>query len=78
MLRNKYYISQDTECPEANIWVQMKGTRCGNPLLEIYGNGENGPEMLVSFSFAEASRLQSVLGRFIQYSSDYWQKTEEG
>lgn len=77
-MTNRYYICKDPAFPESDLWIEMTGTSCGNPILKICGKNENGPVTILNLSLAEACRLESILSeKFIKFSSDYLQKSEE-
>jgi len=77
-MKNKYYICKDPNFPEADLWVEMTGTGCGNPALQIYGKNENGPVCVLNLSMAEAARLEKILSeKFLAFSANFLQKSEE-
>lgn len=76
-MRNRYYIAHDPNFPEGYLWAEMSGTSCGDPELRICGKSEDGAVTVLTLSLAEAFRLVKVLGKFIEYSGAYLQKTEE-
>ena len=77
-MTNRYYLTQDPAFPEGDLWVEMKGTRCGDPELMIRGRNQDGPVTVLKLTFAEACRLQTVLtDKFIKNSTAYFLKSEE-
>lgn len=76
-MKNRYYIAHDPNFPEGDLWVEMTGTSCGDPELQIRGKNEDGPVTVLNLSLAEACRLEKVLmDKFINYSGAYLQRSE--
>ena len=77
-MKNKYYICKDPNFPESDLWVEMTGTSCGNPALQIFGKNENGSVCILNLSMAEAARLSAILSeKFLTFSAAFLQKSEE-
>lgn len=75
-MRNKYFICHDPNFPEGDLWLEMKGTSCGNPVLEFWGKNEEGPVKVMNLSMAESCRLEKVLAKFNEFSSAFLQRSE--
>lgn len=75
-MRNKYFICHDPNFPEGDLWLEMSGTSCGNPVLDFWGKNEEGPVKIISLSLAEACRIEKAIAKFTEYSFAYLQRSE--
>ena len=76
-MTNRYYICRNPEFPEADLWIEMKSTTCGNSTLQIRGKNENGPVTIICLSMAEVSRMQKIFSEFMEKSSSFLLKCED-
>ena len=76
-MKNRFYIARDPDFPEGDVWIEMHGTSCGNPVLEVWGKNPDGPVKVICLSMAEACRLEKVLSeKFVPFSSAYLQRSD--